>query len=94
MGFNALPRRADMLSMMPHLHMTNHVAVLLIVLVVVLTTTVTFAALDAARVLRKGGSASTPTELDTNQRLHEAVIEIILEHQLAAAAAVEDRRCV
>jgi hypothetical protein len=88
MGINALPRNADMLSMMPHLHMTNHVAVMLIVLVVALTTTVTFTAMDATRVLRKGGSASTPTELDTNQRLHEAVIEIIPKDELAAAAAM------
>ena len=84
MGIDALPRDADMLSMMPHLHMTNHVAVLLIVLVVALTSTVTFTVLDGARVRRNGGSASTPTELDTNQRLHEAVIEIIPKDELAA----------
>ena len=71
MGIDALPRNADMLSMMPHLHMTNHVAVLLIVLVVALTTTVTFTVLDGARGRRNGGSASTPTEQDTNQRLQE-----------------------
>jgi hypothetical protein len=77
-----------MLSMMPHLHMTNHVAVLLIVLIVALTTTVTFTVLGAARVLRNGGSASTPTEQDTNQRLQEAVIDFIPDHELAASAAM------
>ena len=83
-----MPRNADMLSMMPHLHMTNHVAVLLIVLIVALTTTVTFTVLGAARVLRNGGSASTPTEQDTNQRLHEVEIDFIPDHVLAASAAM------
>ena len=85
MGIDALPRNADMLSMMPHLHMTNHVAVLLIVLVVALTSTVTFTVLDGARGRRNGGSASTPTEQDTNQRLQEAVIDFIPDHELAAS---------
>ena len=72
MGIDALPRNADVLSMMPHLHMTNHVAVMLIVLVVALTTTVTFTVLGAAIY-----GASTPTEQDTSQRLQEAVVEIM-----------------
>ena len=89
MGIDALPRNADMLSMMPHLHMTNHVAVLLIVLVLALTTTITFTIKRIGfRVIRNGGSASTPTEHDTDQRLQEAVIEIIPDHELAGAAAM------
>ena len=88
MGIDALPRDADMLSMMPHLHMTNHVAVLLIVLVVALTSTVTFTVLDGARGRRNGGSASTPTEQDTNQRLQDVEIDFFPVYEYAASAAV------
>ena len=87
MGIDALPRNADMLSMMPHLHMTNHDAVLLIVLVLALTTTITFTITRGYRVIRTGGSASTPTQ-DTDQKLEEAVIEIIPECELAGAVAM------
>jgi hypothetical protein len=77
-----------MLSMVPHLHLPYYVAGLPIVLVVALTATVTVTALGLTRGHRQGGIASTPTRLDTNQRPLEGVIEIILEEELAAAAAM------